>query len=320
MPIARTIKDTLFHTYCRARNLHPIWYHVLNRKAKKMWRAHQSDSPNAHVQELISSLRRDGVAVTDVATLFSGEMFDAARQFAVGSLKHPEIQEEIKQHERMILERVESGGQRKGAKKYLKDFIVEPYGSTTDEIIPDIRNPFIRMNLDERVIRIAASYMGITPKLRGFSLRLTLPVPAGATEYFSQRWHRDPEDRKMVKMFIYMTDVLDDESGPFIYIKESQPGGVRGNLFPQHPPAATYPEPGTVERLVPRELMKVCLGRAGTIVFADTSGLHKGGYTTSAPRLMYTGTFYSLASLARHHLAVRDDVSALSPLARYALE
>lgn len=314
------MKDNIFRTFCRARNFHPVWYHVLNREAKKKWRAHQSDTPGVPIQELISSLHRDGVAVTDVATLFSEELFDAARRFATESLARPEIQEEIKRHERMIIERVKSGGQRKGAKKYLKDFIVEPYGSTTDERIPDIKNPFIRMNLDERVIRIAGSYMGIAPKLRGFSLRQTLPVPAGAAEYFSQRWHRDPEDRKMLKMFIYMTDVLDEQSGPFIYIKGSQPGGVRGNLFPQHPPAATYPEAGAVEKVVPRELMKVCLGRAGTVVFADTSGLHKGGYTISAPRLMYTGTFYSLASLTRHHLAVRDDVSALSPLARYALE
>jgi len=320
MPIIRTMKDTVFRTYCRARNFHPIWYHVLNREAKKIWHTHQSDVPDALTEGIIASLHRDGVAVTDVASLFSRGLFDAARRFAGEALARPEIQGEIKRHERMIVERVESGGQRKGAKKYLKDFIVEPYGSTTDERIPDMRNPFIRMNLDERVVHIAGSYMGIAPKLRGFSLRQTLPVPAGAAEYFSQRWHRDPEDRKMLKMFIYMTDVLDERSGPFIYIKGSQPGGARGNVFPQHPPAATYPEAGAVEKVVPRELMKMCLGRAGTVVFADTSGLHKGGYTTAAPRLMYTGTFYSQASLTRHHLAVRDDVSALSPLARYALE
>ena len=310
----------MFQTYCRTRNQHPIWYHLLNRESKKFWLAHKPVISNARYEEIITSLKRDGIAITDMNSLFPDIPFEELKNFAAQSVASPEIDEQIKIHQTQILERVQSGGKRKGAKKYLKDFIVEPYGSGVSMVIPDIRNPYIRINLDDRVLGIAGSYMGLAPKFQGFSLRITLPVPPGATEYFSQRWHRDPEDRNMLKIFIYMTDVLDDISGPFIYVKGSQPGGPMGRVFPQRPPSAMYPELGAVEGVIPREAITTCFGKAGTIIFADTSGLHKGGYTTSRQRLMYTGTFYSNASLTRHHLVSHEDTSHLSPLARFALE
>ena len=320
MPLLRTIKSSMFRTYCRTRNKRLIWYHVLNRDPKKFWHAHMPAISDARVSEIISSLKRDGIAVTSMQDLFPEMRFEELTSFASEAIANPHIQEEIKQHQQMIAERVRTGGTRTGSKKYLKDFIVEPYGSTAKEIIPDMDNPYIRINLDARVLAIAGSYMGLAPKFRGFSLRVTLPVPASTTEYFSQRWHRDPEDRNMLKIFIYMTDVLDVASGPFTYIKGSHPGGSMEHVFSQKPPAATYPELGEVEKIIPKEFMQTCLGKAGTIIFADTSGLHKGGYTTSQKRVMYTGTFYSNASLAKHRLIPQQDISGLAPLARFALE
>lgn len=319
MPILRTIKDKVFQTYCRTRNRRPIWYHLLNREPKHFWRDHKPKI-SALSLELINSLKRDGIAVTDMKTFFPDIPFEELKHFADESLKNPDIQVEISQHEQMVRERVQSGGQRKGARKYVKDFIVEPYGCTAKETVPDIRNPYIRINLDDRVLGIAGSYMELAPKFCGFSLRVTLPVPAGAAEYFSQRWHRDPEDRNMLKIFIYMTDVRDEASGPFIYIKGSQPGGTLGHVFRQCPPAATYPSIGAVEKVIDPVNIKTCFGNAGTIIFADTSGLHKGGYTTTQARLMYTGTFWSSASLAKHHVGAPENVSSLTPLARFALQ
>ena len=320
MPLLRSVKDTMFRTYCRTRNKRPIWYHVLNRESKNLWRAHKPVIPDMRASEIISSLKRDGIAVTSLQDFFPNIRFEDLARFASEAIARPDIQEEMRRHKLMIAERVETGGKRAGAKKYLKDFIVEPYGSTTKEIIPDMDNPYIRMNLDERVLAIAGSYMGLAPKFRGFSLRVTLPVPPGAPEYFSQRWHRDPEDRNMLKMFLYMTDVLDEASGPFTYIKGSQPGGPMEHVFRQRPPAATYPELGAVEKAIPKEFMHMALGKTGTIIFADTSGLHKGGYTTSRERIMYTGTFYSNASPAKHRLIPQQDISGLPPLVRYALD
>lgn len=321
MSSLRTVKDNLYKTYCKTRNIWPVWYYYLNYEPRRFWKSVAAQAYNAVMKKIISDLRRDGIALTSVSELFPHISFAELQAFAEGSLHSPRIQEEIISHQQMINDRIAGGNVRKGPTKYLKDFIVEPYGSTGNDTIPDLSNPFIRTSLDENVLHIAGTYMTLAPKFRGFSLRMTLPVPAGTTEYYSQRWHRDPEDKKMLKMFIYMTDVLQSDEGPFTYMKGSQPGGPLERMFPQVPPAATYPEQGAVEKMAELNArIAICTAPAGTIIFADTSGLHKGGYTISKPRVMYTSTYYSQASLTRHQMISHEDISRLSPLARYALE
>lgn len=75
----------------------------------------------------------------------------------------------------------------------------------------------------------------------------------------------------------------------------SQFGGRYGHLFPQRPPSGIYPPAGAVEELVKEADIKYCTGRAGTVIFCDTSGLHKGGYATGAERIMFTDGFQSEA-------------------------
>ena len=321
VPLPRPVKDMLFRLYHKVRNSWPIWYYLLNREPRSVLSMHNFNMSEAVPASIIKDLQRDGIAVTSLEKLFPSISLDELKRFSDMSLAQGRIQEEIKKHQQMIAGRVDGGDERKGGGKYLKDFIVEPWGSTGNNALSDFDNPFIKMSLDERVLGIAGRYMGMAPKFRGYSLRMTLPVPAGAREYFSQRWHRDPEDMRMLKMFIYVTDVADISEGPFIYVKGSQLRGRFDHLFPQRPPAATYPDKTGVEEVVPAEAIKICTAPAGTIIFADTAGLHKGGYATTKARLMYTGTYFSKASLARTRLdCSRDAGKKLSSLARYALD
>ena len=39
---------------------------------------------------------------------------------------------------------------------------------------------------------------------------------------------------------------------------------------------------------VPKNDIRVCTGRAGTVVFCDTTTLHRGGYATKSERTMFT--------------------------------
>jgi ectoine hydroxylase-related dioxygenase (phytanoyl-CoA dioxygenase family) len=123
----------------------------------------------------------------------------------------------------------------------------------------------------------------------------TIVVPIDSEAYLSQRWHRDPEDKKLVKVFMYINDV-DEGTGPFTYVVGSQYGGKWRYLFPQRPPAGSYPIQGGVEKIVKQSDIKVCVAPAGTIIFCDTSGLHKGGFSTEKSRLMSMSCFVSSAS------------------------
>ena len=121
----------------------------------------------------------------------------------------------------------------------------------------------------------------------------------GAPASQSQRWHRDTGNKKYVKMFIYLNNV-DKGAGPFVFVKKSQPGGKWYKLFPQLNPYSEKSgrvEDSALENAVPKEDILECTGKAGTLVFADTVGLHKGSYSTTASRFASIITYFSEHSM-----------------------
>jgi hypothetical protein len=159
----------------------------------------------------------------------------------------------------------------------------------------DPKDPFMALALDETTLDIVNGYMRMWCKFEYINLNVTIPVNPGTPPRQSQRWHRDPGDKKIIKMFVYLNDV-DETSGPFIYVRGSQYGGRWRKSFPQRLPHGYYPPDGAVERLVPSSDIRTCVGRAGAIIFADTTGLHKGGYATAKERIMFTAGFTTKAS------------------------
>jgi len=123
---------------------------------------------------------------------------------------------------------------------------------------------------------------------RLLSITLNVATPSEGEPVRSQLWHRDPTDPKMCKVFIYLTDVGKD-NGPFTYMKGSNRVGRFRNLHPQEPPMGFYPE----KLEGGRARITECLGKAGTVIFCDTSGLHCGGYAQKGERLMFTAEFSS---------------------------
>ena len=130
IPLPRPVKDVLFRSYHKVRNSWPIWYYLLNREPRSVLAAQNPDMSDMVVASIIKDLRRDGIAVTSLKELFPSISLDELKRFLDVSLAHPRIREEITKHQQMIDERVDGGDERKGGGKYLKDFIVEPWGST----------------------------------------------------------------------------------------------------------------------------------------------------------------------------------------------
>lgn len=87
----------------------------------------------------------------------------------------------------------------------------------------------------------------------------------------TQLYHSDPDDFKMLKFFIYLNDVT-GMNGPFEYLMNSH-----------QQPYIRYFSPSEgcrLSDLQPRYLgfdeVLTCVGKAGTMVVADTVGLHRG--------------------------------------------
>ena len=151
-----------------------------------------------------------------------------------------------------------------------------------------LANPLMAFVLSDPVLDVVNSYLGVWGKFIDFTLEKTLvsgPMPRA----HSQRWHRDSEDLRLCKVFIYFSDV-DEQSGPFCYVDGSTSRyrhlyGARG----------AYPPEGEVERQVPSEAVKVLTGKKGTVLFCDTFGLHRGGYAEARERIMLTAMFCTRA-------------------------
>jgi hypothetical protein len=200
-----------------------------------------------------------------------------------------------------------------------KAYLIRRSAGTRQQLALD--DEILRTGLDARLLNIVNSYLGLWAKLTDADLWFTIPVGSGRPKSDSQRWHRDHEDTRLVKAFLYLSDV-DEGAGPFQYIPASRPGGPWGELW-RRPSilGQPYPPQDEVERTIAATDSVTCTCPAGTLVLCDTSGLHCGGYATEHERLSAIWTYVSPASLWSRNFVVEraDRLGHLAPAARFAL-
>ncbi|MDZ4296055.1 MAG: hypothetical protein U1A16_01650 [Patescibacteria group bacterium] len=273
------------------------WWHYANREGIRRWREHPLalDAPQ---RRIVSELNAGGLALTHLDELFpNASPLNNLVSFAQQLLDAAQL------------------GRKKHFLKYL-------WGGDRKPTI-SLENPFIRVAIHDRVLAVVHAYLGMYAKLDFFSANVTIPGGRDAAAAGSQRWHRDPGDIRIIKMFVYLNDV-DAETGPFTYVRESNAGNRFAGLYPAGPRNGMYPPPGAVERAVPSGMTFPCLGSAGTVIFCDTKGLHKGGYSISRARLMSTFG-YSAQHSPTHPITYRFPegfaaaAKTLSPAARFAV-
>jgi hypothetical protein len=88
---------------------------------------------------------------------------------------------------------------------------MNPENSVLDAI-----HPLAKIGLSAPVLNIVASYFGLWPKLIYADAWYSIPLDPGK-RIGSQQWHRDPEDKQMVKVYLYFSDI-DETAGAMEYI------------------------------------------------------------------------------------------------------
>jgi hypothetical protein len=180
---------------------------------------------------------------------------------------------------------------------------------------------WLKLGLDARLLDTVNTYLGLWAKLIHFDLWYTIPLAADRPAVASQRWHRDPEDEKLIKVFLYFSDVSEG-SGPLQYVPGTFPGGPYENVWRKTSILdATYPPAEEFESVLPASKWISCVGPSGTLVFCDTNGFHRGGFATSRARILATWTFVTPASLfpRRFDIDSSQSQSELSEAAQYAI-
>ena len=96
------------------------------------------------------------------------------------------------------------------------------------ELGPD--DPWFGVVSSHRLLDIANAYLEMWSKLEYVDVWYSVPQPAAAERISSQRWHRDYNDKHLLKVFLYLVDV-DEDMGPFQYVA-GQPARrpVRGRM------------------------------------------------------------------------------------------
>jgi hypothetical protein len=201
------------------------------------------------------------------------------------------------------------------------DYILRNLGKDVPALGPD--DPWLRLGVSDRMLDVVNSYFGLWSKLTYVDLWFTPPAPPGAGRVSSQRWHRDYNDERLVKVFVYLTDI-DEDTGPLEYVPGSTVGGEYGDAWPWRPVSNDlYPSQEEFVQRIPESAQLSFTGPEGSVIFCNTSGFHRGGYATgNRPRVMAVYNYSSPASLATLTLRnFRPEVSpdSLSEQAAFAL-
>jgi hypothetical protein len=126
----------------------------------------------------------------------------------------------------------------------------------------------------------------------------------------AQCFHRDTGSFWIFKSFIYLNDVAAD-GGPFTYMRGSQ-----RNRFSDQYSADAYKryEDDEVVREYGAENLMECTADLGAVVFAETTGMHKGKKPTAAPRWIIISTFCVHREIGFQYSPLKIRAADLSPL------
>jgi hypothetical protein len=275
------------------RRLHDSWidYQYLrrDRKHNEQSRAlfeYQRPQLNDVQQRVLKDLNESGIAFAKFGELVEDiECWNNLNREMMDFIKSDKVQTRIDSY------------QKEFDKAFSKEYLVRQY-EVSDCPTISINDPWVRVALDESLLNIVNSYLGLWSQLHYVDMWYTIPVNHERTFVGSQRWHRDPEDNRLIKVFLYFSEV-DDVAGPLHYVRGScRSTGAYHNLWRWRSKFVSYPPQEELEKTIKEHDRIICRGTAGTLVFCDTSGFHRGGYATQQSRALATWTYTSPASLS----------------------
>lgn len=274
---------------------HFIWLWLKN--GRDAW-SYRRSSPrhDVKVSALVRSLKSRGVVVaSEIAepslyTELSTECQQMLKEAWDDNLQRPRANVADGKGDRSKLDAIEN-----------KDFLLV---LTPKTFRPD--SIFLRYALQPRFIEIADAYLGLRCQLRAVHLWLNYANDGEPSS--TQLWHRDGDDYMNLKIFTYLTDV-DELHGPFTFIPGSQPLGFR-HIEPESSKFGRTND-AQMTAHVNSDQWEVCTGPAGSVVFADTCGYHKGLKPRKGYRLLLMAHYTSRAAVSAKEIQLVGDAQSV---------
>jgi hypothetical protein len=206
-------------------------------------------------QTVVDALKREGVCVTCLESLgltSTPQLLNAAR-------KYLSIMEDN------LVKRCGDSNQVNQAVRSVPQIF-----TVTD--LPD----FFLWGMEKKLLKIIENYIGLPVAFQGVHLRRDFP---NEKQIGTLLWHKDGEDRRIVKIFIYLDDVTEDQ-GPFEYIPRYLTSSKLIDWRISYKISKTnFLGIGNeeIEKIIPKSAWKSCPGSAGKVIFVDTQSVYHHG-------------------------------------------
>lgn len=263
-------------------SFHRLWG-LRNLRARLGFRR-QPPRLNAVQRGIVAAMRSRGVAAVPFAALWpEPELWNGLLAEARAWASTPEMHTREWEYRTIAVHR-----------PHFKDHIVKRY-ERASTVVWDC--PWLRLGLEPILLDIVNSYLDLYGRLNHVNLWNTIAHEHRGDAVGPQRWHRDPDDKKLIKVFLYFSDT-DAASGALEYVLASRPGERHGRLWPQELPFdGGHPPEAALDAVVAESDRIICAHAAGTLVFVDTTGFHRGGRAIRQNRLLATWAYSTQASI-----------------------
>lgn len=145
----------------------------------------------------------------------------------------------------------------------------------------------IKFANNKYILSKITDYFGFKPEVSQISC--WIDEPSNSKESVTQLFHRDPDDLKVIKLFLYLNDV-DENNGPFTYVEKSHLSPWKiANLSGR----ANDEE---IKKIYPKNNIIKFKEPKHTIILADTKGYHKGTILKNNKRVLLNVVYVSKLS------------------------
>ncbi len=233
-----------------------LYYEIVNRSRRKRWAvdsdAHKRFGTNSQLEEVVQELRNQGIVKL---SLFDLPDFDETLDATAL----------VSSYEKLLVRPPKIGESKLFIERLIQDSLM------------DVSDPLWSKLTSLRSLEyVAGSYMGLEPELSSFKVWRSV-YTGDMTRQASQMFHRDFNDRSVLRAFLYFGPVK-HESGATQFVLGSHRSGPLANQFADRDEDnSAYANDDDVESNL-SDYIVTADGDVGDMYIIDTSGLHRGGF------------------------------------------
>jgi|688.fasta_scaffold191093_2 hypothetical protein len=163
----------------------------------------------------------------------------------------------------------------------------------------------VQFATNKKFLEIINNILGSEPYLLGIDAWITLPPPKAIDNYddvkslvSSQMWHRDCDNLRDIKVMTYLTDVDNENQGPFEIVLDTHKFNFFNPFRYQYGSGMRVGNDYIQKKY--KENIHTFLGKSGSTFIVDTRGFHRGktirenGYYRVILQLLFSNHIFGL--------------------------